>query len=120
MMDSPRANSCKCGEFEIEKVPVHEVEIKSKELLPVFDHFHSIKSGWNDRLSPFQSYLLQLLLPILTLACDVDICLCLKFLVIIDSDLVKYFILADDSWKMPLKWVDIAEFVWKFLILIES
>ncbi|XWS76465.1 hypothetical protein CRYUN_Cryun01aG0178600 [Craigia yunnanensis] len=49
MMDSPRANSCKGGEFEIEKVPVHEVEIKRKELLPVFDHFHSIKSGWNDR-----------------------------------------------------------------------
>ncbi|XWS36248.1 hypothetical protein CRYUN_Cryun20dG0069100 [Craigia yunnanensis] len=49
MMDSPRANSCKGGEFEIEKVPVHEVEVKQKELLPVFDHFHSIKSGWNDR-----------------------------------------------------------------------
>ncbi|XVF32660.1 hypothetical protein REPUB_Repub17cG0101500 [Reevesia pubescens] len=49
MMDSPRANSWKGGEFEIEKVPVHEVEVKRKELLPVFDHFHSIKSGWNDR-----------------------------------------------------------------------
>ncbi|KAK8506240.1 hypothetical protein V6N12_074288 [Hibiscus sabdariffa] len=49
MMDSPRANSCKGGEFEIEQVPVHEVEIKSKELLPVFDSFHRIKSSWNDR-----------------------------------------------------------------------
>ncbi|XWS46754.1 hypothetical protein CRYUN_Cryun14cG0095200 [Craigia yunnanensis] len=49
MMDSPWANSCKGGEFEIEKVPVHEVEVKQKELLPVFDHFHGIKSGWNDR-----------------------------------------------------------------------
>ena len=49
MMDSPWANSCKGGEFEIEKVPVHEVEVKRKELLPVFDHFHGIKSGWNDR-----------------------------------------------------------------------
>ncbi|KAK6239265.1 hypothetical protein QUC31_004734 [Theobroma cacao] len=49
MMDSPRADICKGGEFEIEKVSVHEVEIKRKELLPVYDHFHSIKSGWNDR-----------------------------------------------------------------------
>ena len=49
MMDSPWANSYKGGEFEIEKVPVHEVEVKRKELLPVFDHFHGIKSGWNDR-----------------------------------------------------------------------
>ncbi|XP_022727651.1 autophagy-related protein 18g-like isoform X2 [Durio zibethinus] len=49
MMDSPQANSCKGGEFEIEKISVHEVEINRKELLPVFDNFHSIKSGWNDR-----------------------------------------------------------------------
>ncbi|KAF9605264.1 hypothetical protein IFM89_015880 [Coptis chinensis] len=38
------------GEFEIEKVPVHEVEVKRKDLLPVFDHFHSIKSDWDDRV----------------------------------------------------------------------
>ncbi|PKI59412.1 hypothetical protein CRG98_020171 [Punica granatum] len=37
------------GEFEVEKLPVQEVEIKRKELLPVFDHFHSVKSGWGDR-----------------------------------------------------------------------
>ncbi|GKV41054.1 hypothetical protein SLEP1_g48633 [Rubroshorea leprosula] len=49
MMDSPRANNQGGGEFEIEKVPVREVEIRFKELLPVFDHFHGIKSGWNDR-----------------------------------------------------------------------
>ncbi|OMP04986.1 hypothetical protein COLO4_09156 [Corchorus olitorius] len=49
MMESPRANISKGGEFEIEKVRVHEIEIKRKELLPVFDHFHSIKTGWNDR-----------------------------------------------------------------------
>ncbi|XVF72503.1 hypothetical protein PTKIN_Ptkin12aG0126200 [Pterospermum kingtungense] len=49
MMDLPRANNCEGGEFEIEKVPIHEVEIKCKELLPVFDHFHIIKSSWNDR-----------------------------------------------------------------------
>ncbi|KAK4758658.1 hypothetical protein SAY87_019959 [Trapa incisa] len=36
------------GEFEIEKLPVQDVEIKRKELLPVFDHFHSINSGWCD------------------------------------------------------------------------
>ncbi|KAK3193933.1 hypothetical protein Dsin_025243 [Dipteronia sinensis] len=49
MMDSPRVNNCAGGEFEIEEVPIHEVEIKRKELLPVFDHFHSIKSSWNNR-----------------------------------------------------------------------
>ncbi|KAL5155018.1 Autophagy-related protein 18g [Glycine soja] len=37
------------GEFEIEKVPANEVEIRRKELLPVFDHFHSIRSSWNER-----------------------------------------------------------------------
>ncbi|KAF2314934.1 hypothetical protein GH714_037209 [Hevea brasiliensis] len=49
VMDSPRVYSYGDGEFEIEKIPIHEVELKQKELLPVFDHFHSIKSGWNDR-----------------------------------------------------------------------
>ncbi|KAL5796806.1 hypothetical protein ACOSQ2_001626 [Xanthoceras sorbifolium] len=49
IMDSPRVNNCDGGEFEIEKVPIHEVEIRRKELLPVFDHFHSIKSSWNNR-----------------------------------------------------------------------
>ncbi|XP_021906891.1 LOW QUALITY PROTEIN: autophagy-related protein 18g-like [Carica papaya] len=48
-IDSPRVNRSFGGEFEIEKIPTHEVEIRQKELLPVFDHFHSIKSGWNDR-----------------------------------------------------------------------
>lgn len=38
------------GEFEVEKVPVHEVEIKQKDLLPVFDHFHGVQSEWNDRI----------------------------------------------------------------------
>uniref|UniRef100_A0A2P2IMP7 Autophagy-related protein 18h-like n=1 Tax=Rhizophora mucronata TaxID=61149 RepID=A0A2P2IMP7_RHIMU len=37
------------GEIEIEKVPVHEIEIKQKDLLPVFDHFHRTSSGWIDR-----------------------------------------------------------------------
>lgn len=43
------ANGFTGGEFEVEKLPVHEVEMSRKELLPVFDHFHSIKSIWNDR-----------------------------------------------------------------------
>ncbi|GAV89217.1 WD40 domain-containing protein/BCAS3 domain-containing protein [Cephalotus follicularis] len=49
MMDSPSVNSYAGGEFKIEEVSIHEVEIRRKELLPVFDHFHGIKSGWNDR-----------------------------------------------------------------------
>lgn len=48
-MDPPRVDSYAAGEFEVEKIPVNEVEIRRKDLLPVFDHFHSIKSGWNDR-----------------------------------------------------------------------
>jgi hypothetical protein len=37
------------GEIEIEKVPVHEVEIRQRDLLPVFDHFLRIQSDWSDR-----------------------------------------------------------------------
>ncbi|XP_057960858.1 autophagy-related protein 18h isoform X2 [Malania oleifera] len=37
------------GEIEIEKVPVHEVEIRRKDLLPVFDHFRRIHSNWIER-----------------------------------------------------------------------
>lgn len=48
-MGSPSISACMAGELEIEKLPIHEIEIKRKELLPVFDHFHSIKSNWNDR-----------------------------------------------------------------------
>lgn len=36
------------GESEIENIPVHEVEIKRRELLPVFDHFDRFQSDWND------------------------------------------------------------------------
>jgi hypothetical protein len=49
MMDSPRVDTLDHGEFEFEKVPIHEVEIRRTELLPVFDHFLSIKSDWSDR-----------------------------------------------------------------------
>ncbi|CAL5357551.1 unnamed protein product [Camellia sinensis] len=49
MMSPPRVKGYAGGELEIEQVPFHEVEIKRKDLLPVFDHFRSIKSSWNDR-----------------------------------------------------------------------
>lgn len=37
------------GEFEIERVPANEVEIKRKELLPAFDNFYSIRSSLSER-----------------------------------------------------------------------
>jgi hypothetical protein len=52
MSSSIVEGSANDGEFEIEKIPSHEMEIKHKDLLPVFDHFHSGKSGWNDRRNP--------------------------------------------------------------------
>ncbi|KAK4379018.1 hypothetical protein RND71_000880 [Anisodus tanguticus] len=36
------------GEIEIENITVNEVEIRRKDLLPVFDHFHRIPSKWSD------------------------------------------------------------------------
>lgn len=37
------------GEIEIEKFPVDEVDIRRKDLLPVFDHFHRIQTHWSER-----------------------------------------------------------------------
>ncbi|PON85543.1 Breast carcinoma amplified sequence [Trema orientale] len=37
------------GEIEIEKFPYHEVEIKQKDLLPVFNHFHGLQFNSGDR-----------------------------------------------------------------------
>lgn len=37
------------GEIELETIPAHYVEIKRKDLLPVFDHFHRIQTDWSDR-----------------------------------------------------------------------
>ncbi|CAA7039444.1 unnamed protein product [Microthlaspi erraticum] len=51
VMDSPRDQGFSGGEFEIEKVPAHELEIKQKKLLPIFDHFHSTKATMEDRFS---------------------------------------------------------------------
>ncbi|CAN6693871.1 unnamed protein product [Malus baccata var. baccata] len=48
-MGCPRADSFIGGEFETEKVPVHEIEMRQKDLLPVFEQFHFIKSSWDDR-----------------------------------------------------------------------
>lgn len=55
-MGSPSISARLAGELEIEKLPIHEIEIKRKELLPVFDHFHSTKSSWNDRASTMGRY----------------------------------------------------------------
>ncbi|KAJ8748430.1 hypothetical protein K2173_003067 [Erythroxylum novogranatense] len=49
VMDLPWIDSDGDGELEIEKVPGHEIEIKQKQLLPVFDHFHNLKTGLLDR-----------------------------------------------------------------------
>lgn len=37
------------GEIEIEKFPVNEVELKRKDLFPVFDYFQRVKPDWSDR-----------------------------------------------------------------------
>lgn len=37
------------GEIAIENIPVQEVDIRRKDLLPVFDHFHRMQSNWKDR-----------------------------------------------------------------------
>ncbi|KAM2522757.1 hypothetical protein PS1_029668 [Malus domestica] len=37
------------GEMEIETVPVHEVEMRQKDLLPVVHPFHRFQSDWNGR-----------------------------------------------------------------------
>ncbi|KAK4482239.1 hypothetical protein RD792_009386 [Penstemon davidsonii] len=42
----PRKAECDiCGEFEIERISSHEVEIRHKNLLPVFDHFPNTIRG---------------------------------------------------------------------------
>jgi hypothetical protein len=50
--ESGELNKCEFltnGEIEIEDIPVNEVEIRQKVLLPVCDHFHKIQSTWGDR-----------------------------------------------------------------------
>uniref|UniRef100_A0A2P2MCX2 Uncharacterized protein MANES_01G211900 n=1 Tax=Rhizophora mucronata TaxID=61149 RepID=A0A2P2MCX2_RHIMU len=48
VMEFPRVGGFGDGEFEIENIPTHEIEIKQKELLPAFDYFHCVKTGWQD------------------------------------------------------------------------
>ncbi|XP_077240607.1 autophagy-related protein 18g-like isoform X2 [Tasmannia lanceolata] len=43
------ANDYPGGEIEIEKLPLQEIEIRQKDLLPVFEHFHCTQSHSNDR-----------------------------------------------------------------------
>ncbi|XP_039029229.1 autophagy-related protein 18h-like isoform X1 [Hibiscus syriacus] len=44
------------GEIEIERMPAHEVEIRQRDLLPIFEHFHRIQPDWNDRGLAAESY----------------------------------------------------------------
>lgn len=37
------------GEIQIENISVNELEIRQKDLLPVFNYFHRIQSTWGDR-----------------------------------------------------------------------
>ncbi|PIN13415.1 WD40 repeat protein [Handroanthus impetiginosus] len=46
VMQPPKADCYLDGEFEIEMTPSHEVEIRQKDLLPIFDHCPRVKSGW--------------------------------------------------------------------------
>lgn len=67
---------------------------------------------------PFMHILFGCSSHILNSEFNVDIHPCLKFLVIIDSNLVKCFILADDSRKISLKWVDVADLSGSFSYLV--
>ncbi|XP_047979993.1 autophagy-related protein 18g-like [Salvia hispanica] len=52
VMESPLAECYPGGEFEIEMATSHELEIRHKDLLPIFDSFPRARSGWNDRSIP--------------------------------------------------------------------
>ncbi|KAL5069341.1 hypothetical protein RYX36_020228 [Vicia faba] len=57
------------GESEIEKISANEIEIRRKELLPVFDHFQGIRPSWNERSLP-EGKLLGSASPVLHVAED--------------------------------------------------
>lgn len=44
------------GEIEIEQMQSCEVEIRRRDLLPVFDHFHRTQSDWSERSSDVGNY----------------------------------------------------------------
>ncbi|XP_073283825.1 autophagy-related protein 18g-like isoform X1 [Primulina huaijiensis] len=48
-MEPPRVECYFGGEFEIEMLTSHELEIRHKDLLPVFDHYSSARPGWTSR-----------------------------------------------------------------------
>ncbi|GFQ02348.1 autophagy-related protein 18g [Phtheirospermum japonicum] len=52
VMEPPRAECYSDGEIEIEMASSHEIEIKHRDLLPVFDNFPRARSGWTDRSVP--------------------------------------------------------------------
>lgn len=52
MLNPPRASEGFTedgGEIEIENLFFDEIEIRRKDLLPVFEQFRCIQSSWNDR-----------------------------------------------------------------------
>lgn len=49
VMEHPKADCYKGGEFEIEMATSHEIEIRHKDLLPIFDNFPRVRSSWIDR-----------------------------------------------------------------------
>ncbi|PWA78725.1 ATG18-like protein [Artemisia annua] len=44
------------GATQIENILCHEVGIRRKDLLPVYEQYNSIKLGWNDRFVAFEYY----------------------------------------------------------------
>ncbi|KAL1558469.1 autophagy-related protein 18g-like [Salvia divinorum] len=52
VMGSPIEECDPGGEFEIEKASSHELEIRHKDLLPIFDNFPRARSGWIDSSIP--------------------------------------------------------------------
>ncbi|KAL4558811.1 hypothetical protein LXL04_037013 [Taraxacum kok-saghyz] len=50
VMRSVKVDGFGSGEAQIENIPCYEVDIRRKDLLPVLDHFSSIKSNWDDRV----------------------------------------------------------------------
>ncbi|KAL7151322.1 hypothetical protein ABFS83_04G022900 [Erythranthe nasuta] len=55
VLEHPREERFSDGESEIEMAPSHEVEVRQKDLLPIFDNFPRARSGWIDRSIPSDS-----------------------------------------------------------------
>ncbi|GER24789.1 homolog of yeast autophagy 18 (ATG18) G [Striga asiatica] len=52
VMEPPSGECYSDGEFELEMVSSHEIEMKHKDLLPIFDNFPRSRSGWTERSIP--------------------------------------------------------------------